>query len=205
MTQRGEEQTRQIHDGLACPTCQYSLRGLPGDDVTCPECGGGINIPELVASKWTGPRICAPLYNMLIIPLVWSFLGIFGGAIAFTMFCSGIKAPAVAMLSVILGGWMVALAFVSRRFGSAEGALLAILLHACFPAYLFGITGGVALLIRIPIDILDGRLPLLIYDVPAMALCIGAIVVGERIERFVTRRCIRRYLQRRTGGASHAA
>jgi hypothetical protein len=47
-----------------CPACGYSLRGLPGLVVRCPECGTQSYIPELIARRrrdWANNR----LYNLL--------------------------------------------------------------------------------------------------------------------------------------------
>ena len=48
MTQRGEEQIEKLREEAICPGCKYSLRGLPGEVVTCPECGREINIALLI-------------------------------------------------------------------------------------------------------------------------------------------------------------
>jgi hypothetical protein len=63
MSQEPLNKVDQIRQDLACPGCQYNLRGLSGVRVTCPECGQGINIAQLIARKWTGAWYRAPGYS----------------------------------------------------------------------------------------------------------------------------------------------
>ena len=71
MTQRGEAQLEKLRDEATCPSCEYSLRGLAGDVVTCPECGCMVEIVDLLAGRWKQPLRNAPYFNLLTIPVGW--------------------------------------------------------------------------------------------------------------------------------------
>ena len=47
----GDRGIDEIRQDLACPDCQYNLRGLIGAIVSCPECGMTVNVGELVTHQ----------------------------------------------------------------------------------------------------------------------------------------------------------
>src|SRR5688572_12808451 len=83
MTARGAEHVETLRESLACPACAYSLRGLEGDDITCPECGLEINVPALISQQWSRPWWEAPLYNTIALPLAWALLILMASPAAF--------------------------------------------------------------------------------------------------------------------------
>ena len=199
MTERGEQAMKELANDLACPRCDYNLRGLVGDEVVCPECGQHVNVARLIAQRWTRPWWHAPLYNTLALPLAWVVLS----AIALLPITAISLEPKYrhtwipwAFTSVAVVGWFAVMAFVRRRFGSSEGIALALLLHAVLPAYLFGLFGVLSFGIRlIAFDI--GRFPaaMAIIDAVSMAAGVVVILVARFTERFIARRCIKRHLQ----------
>jgi len=66
MAQGGEQLADQILNDLACPQCQYNLRGLRGAFVICPECGLGCDVAQMIARQWMGPWYNAPGFTQLL-------------------------------------------------------------------------------------------------------------------------------------------
>ncbi len=199
VTQAGEQLAAQIQDELVCPECQYSLRGLPGEIVICPECGNPANIASLVASHWRGPWYRAPLYNTLALPLAWGFLASMFSLIALVIVYRNDTPPDAVfyvLMLLISGGWVALLVFVWRKFGSREGLWLALLLHAVLPAYTLGAVAVIGMIIKIVVDFGSYRW-LLPYDCLWLVVSLGIIVGARLTERFVGRRCIRRHLRLR--------
>jgi hypothetical protein len=196
MTARGEQLTEQLRDAAKCPNCQYSLRGLPGDDVQCPECGTKVNIAALVSATWMRPWWEAPLYNTLAWPLAWvifAFIGVLvvGGASLRSPFAAEIVLAASAGGIVV---WLFLLAYMQHRFGSPEGIWLALLLHVVVPFYMFGMVGAIGMTIKLIGEIRELWIVTL-YNAIGLSLFVGMFLGGRMIERFVGRRCIRRHLR----------
>ncbi len=51
MASTGEERVNEIQQDLDCPHCEYNLRGLLGDVVSCPECGEICDVAKLVTAE----------------------------------------------------------------------------------------------------------------------------------------------------------
>jgi hypothetical protein len=207
MTQRGEQLADQIHADLACPQCQYSLRGLPGNEIVCPECGQPINIAAYVASRWTQAWYHAPLYNMLALPLTWAFFTLFGGLVWLTFLRETHQSLWIvsgAYAFIALGGWIWTLVYVRRRFGSDEGLLLALLIHLVLPMYILGLIGFVGMAVKTAFD-LSQYWFMGLLDLFWVAASVGVIVLGRVVERFVAKRCIQRYLRLRVAASSAAS
>ena len=54
---------------IACPVCEYNLRGLPGPIATCPECGRVCNVPELASRQWDKPWYTVPGFKLLFMAI----------------------------------------------------------------------------------------------------------------------------------------
>jgi hypothetical protein len=197
MTARGAELVDALRDDLECPGCGYSLRGLHGDDLTCPECGTRINLPRLVAQRWTRPWWEAPLYNTLALPLACALLmGLL------TLFLLGVMAvndqnaaaAAFGLLGLSLAVWLGSFAYVGRRFGSSEGIWLALVVHLILPTYLGGIGFAVSGLLG-AIASLQASPWSLAHCAFLFAVGVALIFGGRMTERFIARRCIKRHLR----------
>jgi hypothetical protein len=207
MPSRGEQHAADIREGLTCPECEYSLRGLPGDEVTCPECGRHLNLARLVASRWTHPWHKAPLYDLLAVPLAVAFAVTIATAIAVAM-VSAFRSDWLVVFAVVLigaGCWAASLRLVRKRFGSAEGVHLALLVHIVLPMYVFGAMGVIGFGVKISSDVANSVTRALPFDLLILLLCVSAIVIGRVIERFVAGRCIRRFLRLRAAVDTMAA
>ena len=195
----GAEHTESIRDSLVCLKCSYSLRGLGGDVVTCPECGERINIAVLVTQRWRGPWFRAPLYNVLALPLAWVFfiLIIAGMAIAASDLQPAALPIAFAILLVGAAVWLALFYVAARKFGSLEGVALAMLLHLLFGGYLVGFFGVLVSVIGSIRAVFGGRgTGDLLQGGIIVVVCIGTIVAARVGERFVAGRCIRQHLCR---------
>src|SRR5690606_65980 len=61
---------------LVCPQCRYSLQGLSGRIVVCPECGTASEIARMVMERWDHKIYEVPYYGMAVRPVVVAFLGV---------------------------------------------------------------------------------------------------------------------------------
>ena len=206
MGQPAAQLADSIQEDLACPQCQYNLRGLSGPIVQCPECGMQSDIAKMIANRWTAPWFKAPLYNVLAVPLAWIFLTSLGSFVGLGI-ASVNHSPSEALLwslfLTILCVWIVLLNYVRRKFGSNEGLWLALLLHLVLLAYFLGIVGVVAMVANIISGFDRVRLLLAIHFV-CLAFFVGLIVGGRYVERYVGQRCIRRYVRLKAAHATMA-
>ena len=193
---RGEQLTEQLRDTVVCPQCQYSLRGLPGNDVQCPECGTRVNIASLITAKWLKPWWEAPLYNTLALPLAWVILAFLGVIVVAAATRYSPIAPEIVLVASGSGivVWLFLLGYMHHRFGSAEGIWLALLLHMVVPFYMFGLVGTIGLTIKLLAEIREVWV-LTLYNAVGMAFFVGLFVGARLTERFVGHRCIRRHLR----------
>ena len=197
MTGTGEELVKEIRRDLLCPQCEYNLRGLYGDIVWCPECGATCDVAKLVSLRWTKPWHQAPGLSTVFLPTAWAVLGAVGGPMA-----SRVDPVLLAgCLLVWLAVWLWLLWRAWDLFQSVEGVYVALASHVILAGYVFGVWGSLALVFHL-LSLL-GAPPSLGYA-PwqwfALAFCLaplGLLVWAcHRAERFVARRCIRRYLAR---------
>jgi len=204
MTSRGGAHVESLREGLACPACAYSLRGLAGDQVTCPECGLAINIPALVSRQWSRPWWEAPLYNLIAFPLAWAMLALMGLPAAFGLsqgFATNGHLVVLGYIALMTAFWIGALLVVSRIFGSIEGLLLAMLLHLVIPAYIGGLGLAIGGLIWLLEAFVEDRWYVAPWYGVLLAGGVASVAVGRLIERAVAHRCIRRHLRLGAAGA----
>lgn len=198
MTQRGTEQLKQLRDDFVCPQCDYALRGLPGDVVTCPECGQSISITALIKRQWQGPWYAAPEYDTLALPLAWTLVCVIGAVFTTVDFrtlsvhMTAWHYPCIPLS--LLVAWAIMRA-VRRRFGDPDAFRLAILLHIVMILYLVG-----ALLAFLEYARFSVAIWLLSWAQGLqLGMMIGLILllagVARRIEKYVGGQCIRRYLR----------
>ncbi len=195
----GAEHTESIRDSLVCLKCDYSLRGLGGDVVTCPECGERTSIAVMITQQWRDPWFRAPLYLVLAIPSVWAFLILIIAGMSFAVSSAQPTALPIAF-AVLLGGaavWLALIYVAVRRFGSLEAAFLVMFVHLLLGGYVvscFGVMFSIAGLIG-AVLVGRGAGDFLLSGI-VMAVCIGIVVAARVGERFVARRCIRQHLRR---------
>ena len=196
MAETGEELVKAIQRDLACPQCEYNLRGLYGAIVSCPECGATCDVAKLVSLRWTKPWYRAPGLGTVSLPAAWSVLGLIALPFAVTLDVSGRAGGLLAWLGVWL--WLLWRAW--RLFEGAEGVFLALANHALLAGYLLGVGGFIILVVRTIVTFVVptiGHDPLQLFgSVCVLALLVLLAWACRRAERFVAQRCIRRYLAR---------
>lgn len=193
MSSGGAGQINRIRHDLACLECGYNLRGLRGDEVTCPECGTTFDVAELIMRQWIGPWQRAPGYGRLLGPVVVFSIGavlamypliIELGENRFPVFSLGV-------LGVTAVPWAILMHRLARG-GSEERVWLALLAHLLLLGYAGGAIGLVVAGVSLILDFDPLAAPAMIA---AMVVC-GAIVYGcRRGEIYIANRCIRRYLK----------
>ena len=197
MARSGEERVQRISGELSCPDCDYSLQGLDGEVVVCPECGQPVNVAKLVVSQWTGPWQQAPGYGSLIWPVAWL---LFGGLGAMVIVILGVERGAgrfaVPLAGALwLGVWGLALWRLRRRMSGGRAILLSLAAHGLLLGYTVG-AGGVLVCL--------GRA---IGTWPTPAVCAVWIIAAvpfaavfwacRRGERMIATECIRQHLAHR--------
>jgi len=192
MGESGLTQIETIQRDLACPTCEYNLRGLRGAVVECPECGTRCDVAELIARKWTGPWYRAPGLMMLELPAVVVSVGL-----SFVVFMPGMAEPAPAAVGIVivlvLWGWMAYLDV--RRFGLWTGLGMIAVAHGVTFAYVVGVLGGLISVIFLVVDAVDRGF----VRPSAVVIVVGCILLyalGHVSERGLARACIRHELNR---------
>ena len=86
----GAEHAESIRDSLVCLKCGYSLRGLGGDVVTCPECGERNNAAEMAAGQWNRRWYEVPLFHELKTPCTWAIASSIVAFLVFLLLCTAV-------------------------------------------------------------------------------------------------------------------
>ncbi len=196
MTSAGETHVEEIRQDIACPGCEYNLRGLRGAVVNCPECGLRCDIAQLISRKWTKPWYQAPGLHTLQAPasIVVILLLVFPPGITFMLpplFWLFLLAV-LALLGV--WGWLMWRAW--SLFDGPIGLALALLQHAVLLAY-FG--GGLVVAIGAGLTIvqlIEGEYLVAMLGVGFVCLGSGAIILARYGEKYAAKRCIRRFLSK---------
>ncbi len=187
---------------IACPGCEYNLRGLLGPVVECPECGLVIDVPDLAARQWDRPWYRAPGLLMLSIPGVTS-------PIAFLWLAWLLFAPSDArhdastyiILAFSLACQLVWLLFVYKayvRFRGGLGIGLVLLMHLIVCGYYISILGFIIGCLIFAVSLFEStnwfsfqQLQIIIYTTIA-----GLLFAASRLgERYVARICIRNHMK----------
>ncbi len=202
MTSAGESHVDEIRQDIACPGCNYNLRGLRGAVINCPECGHRCDIAQLVTRKWTKPWYDAPGLMTLQAPVVWlgtmPLLIMGSGALLMLDRALGAVAfSASALLVLSVWGWMLSRGW--QLFGGPEGLLLALLQHAILIGYIGGMIaafgGGISLFSNMS----QGFGLAALFSGAVLLAGLAAVVAARAGERFTARRCIERYLRQEPG------
>ena len=192
-------------DGLsrdvACPECEYNLRGLTGDPVACPECGGRFAVSRLLTMRWTKPWYKAPRFNSacgppagLLVGLVLSSVtaGLVSGPAVGGGAAVAALPPLVFLACLAAGFWLS-----QRAIRGWGGVLVGGLSLLVVVGYLGGgaaALGGIASLVH---GISGRDLEGVGYGTLAILIGVGLIIASSRGERFIAGRCIKEHLRRR--------
>ncbi len=194
MMARPAEKAQRIRDELTCPSCSYSLRGLAGDVVTCPECGHECNIVAMMTRQWTGPWYDAPGFSKLLWPLVWLMIGSVLGLMALVIDASLVDGPGaitVVWYLLVVVVWLALLGNVIDIPTKGKGIGLSMLGHGLFVGYITGIV----IVVWAIVSAISSR------HVVLQAVFLGLIAVGaslfwlmRRGEKYIAQRCIQAWV-----------
>jgi len=193
----------QVMLDVACPACDYNLRGLAGPIVACPECGQVCDVAKLVSLRWTQPWHRAPKFNRVVLPVAWAVFGwltvVLATALAFYIddAVQSVVVQAVAWL-LLLAGWFACFVQSYRVFGAMRGVWLAMLAHAIFLIYLVTLILTVSLGLASIAAIVDGRHSAALVPAVVIATTWGVGYLARRGERWIAEQCIREYLRRKS-------
>jgi hypothetical protein len=184
----------EIRADLACPQCQYNLRGLQGELVACPECGTRCDVAQLIARQWQKPWYHAPGFNRLAIPAAWFYLaGI--GSLSVLLFQIDISSEPPVFLKLglaaaVFGGFVLLLEWNRRWWGGLEGALLSMIPVPIVFGFLVGGFGLLTCVLRM----FSGDVATVFWSVVLFTVFLAMVFFCREGEKFIARRCIRRYL-----------
>ncbi|MDY7110573.1 MAG: hypothetical protein SYC29_18225 [Planctomycetota bacterium] len=182
-----------------CPNCGYSLRGLPGLVVRCPECGVQSYIPELMARRrrdWAENT----LYNLLGNAAIT--LPIALAAIALPPVWLGLRSPlAIAIMTcglALVGVWFGLLGRIFGTCGAMEAIRLTFLMQVlvfCF--VVCGLVAPISIILLLQtvvsglsFDDVTGFLRWLIGTGLAAGLALGGLRFCRYLDRAIGLRCI---------------
>lgn len=186
---------------IACPDCDYNLRGLPGPVVDCPECGLTTDVPVLAARRWNKPWYQAPGFNRLLWPAATATIA----WMASIFLMASDSANDLLLVSVciicVLTLWVFLMIRAARLLNGWTGFWLALVAHGLVAGYLVGIIGlftNVILGILALMDIFNNT-GLLMYGAWSAVFAL-LLWVCRRIERAIAGVCIRHHLRRKPTG-----
>jgi len=189
-------QADAVRDSLTCPQCQYSLRGLPGEVIHCPECGLECDIRRMMTDEWRRPWYEAPGFVKVLMPVTQFVFSAFVLMVVFGLdtatFRSGglLTLSAFVVLAVI---WSSLLLEAKKQFHDGRGIALALLAHALFAGYLAGSGGILFALFGV---MLAGPFAMVLIGLVMIAVMIGLFVLCRRGERYIAQQCLNEYLRR---------
>lgn len=189
-----------LDQDVACPSCEYNLRGLGLDDVVCPECGTRSNLPALLTRRWERPWYEAPGYTKLTLPVAWLVAAFFIWLVMliFNQFASiGAALFNAGWALTALAVWLALLGWLWQTMGGGLALAYSLISHVALTVYILGlplVIGGVALLF---VGLADGMTAVeSLLFIGMTLLGIGFFILGRVLERAIARYCILLYLQR---------
>jgi len=195
MPQGNDDKVVVVRAELTCPQCDYSLRGLHGDVVNCPECGHECNITAMMTRRWTGPWYHAPGFNRLLIPLTWLVVLGCVAALVYVWDKEVWRTGFVfeSLVGVTLVGWIVLLGRVRDVPVQGQGLRLALLAHLLFAGYIAGIVAIVVIFLRAMNSANAGMfaLHMLLVLIP-----MAGFRLMRRGEKYIAQQCIKAWLNR---------
>lgn len=197
---------------VTCPSCDYSLYGLPGGVVQCPECGTRCDIARLVGAQWRKPWYKAPGFNTLLWPTACAAVGVMVLLLVAGPLPGAREMPGWRGIAILAGAsaiWLWLMSRAKRRFRGLKGVWLALFAHAVLFTYLISCTVGLRLLIgaiAAPLGVGFWIEPLRgVWGCVGAAVLVSGVWLGRRGERFIANQCIRRHLEMQAseGAESH--
>ena len=179
---------------LACPACDYNLRGLPRPIVTCPECGHVSDVTQLAVERWRLPWWKTPGFAIATRPALVAYLAAPVNLIVALTFSFN-PGDAGVVLTVLLISVAVWLGLVCRAwffFDGWLGANLVLLGHVvalCISVCFFGAAWGL-----LPVLCGVSRCVYGILSPMAFVIVIACGWTAHRLQRHIGKICLRHYV-----------
>ncbi len=191
--------------GLVCPACGYSLVGLRGPIIQCPECGTTCDINHIIKHAridWFRNS----QYQMLSRPpMVISAGGLICLLLAVAFGLNPVTGSLVSFIACItILIWTIMLAIIMIREGDVEILWLLILLHVVYVGFVVLVLGAMITFVIMAIRVVDAigqnqTASAVVAAATAIAACgigMGSLMALRALDRYVGRRCIRRDILR---------
>ncbi|MCC6679651.1 MAG: hypothetical protein IT445_02005 [Phycisphaeraceae bacterium] len=197
---------------IACPGCQYNLRGLYGPIVQCPECGLACDIARLVSLRWTKPWHRAPKFNHVCLAVTWAamtpiMLAVVVIVEAAMRMRTMSPAPFWAVGMLMFAGWLWSLWLAYRVFDTWRGVWLGLLAHAIFATYLattfIMLSAGINMVMFFASQWVSNT-ALVVYLI-LLGVLLPLSFLGRLGEKWIARQCIAEYLRRRGADVGNSA
>lgn len=198
-TQTEPPGSTEVRIDIACPGCEYNLRGLPGPIVDCPECGLCSNVAELATRQWDKPWYKAPGFNTLCWPGIWAFICLFFVQPGLDM--NGFMGPlglAVAWLLSLIG-WVTLMYRAYRALGGLLGVWLALLMHILVVGFIVGAFGLFIMIVVSVVALYERDLGPISATFGFLSVAVIVLILWgcRRVERAIAGACIRHHLRRK--------
>ncbi len=184
---------------IACPDCEYNLRGLPGPVVSCPECGLRSDVPVLASRQWDKPWYRAPGFNTLMGPAALFTIGWFLGPIVSGLLGHN-QAATYAVMLLAAGLWVWLMIRAAKLLGGPVGIWLALLSHLLVIGYLASLLGIISMVVITIRALVIQQVDTLSAVYVSLGFAVFLLIIWgcRRIERAIAGVCIRHHLRRRT-------
>ena len=114
METTGAAQVDGLRRDVACPQCEYNLRGLRGNLFLCPECGAACDVAKLMRLRRHMSWQRSPLLPGVYLPAVWVLLA--PPALLVVVALELNVAGSLIWLLLGLGVWCLLMAHARRLF-----------------------------------------------------------------------------------------
>ena len=196
---RFEDSLDPTREELCCLSCDYSLRGLPGDVVTCPECGARWNVIRLQTLVRVLSWHDTPGMGKMWAPAWWLFCCSIVMLVVIFAFPPSAEATAwvVALIVTMLAGWILFLRPNYTFFNDVKGLLICILAHGVFVGYLVGILLLLTTAVVGCFSYYDAQIfiPPFVVAVVGTALAVASLFTAYRATKYIGRQCLRQHLR----------
>ncbi|HWB19004.1 MAG TPA: hypothetical protein VG711_01795 [Phycisphaerales bacterium] len=193
----GSQYALELRDNLHCPQCQYSLRGLPGPDIRCPECGRTWQSPELIAQFWKRKWWHVPAFTTVCLPGFFLFLALIVLFLASVIVVDSHAMSMPVFIAVysaaMLAGWTYLCIRAVRIFGSSFAIAPIAVGHLAMVSLMagaFAIFSSIILLL----DALMGPSASTASFVLVFLAGLCLLMLGRAAERWIARLCLHQFI-----------
>ena len=193
MSQLDEQQHDALQEDLACPKCEYNLRGLYGDVVSCPECGEKVDVPQLQKILLNKKSLEIPGYKTLSMPgivvaiiiLVLAIRYSFSEVLQYHAEQKYVILVVCEILSII---WLILMGRVWYVFRSMRGILLALVSHYIWVVAILKI---IVVLFALVLLLASPFFKVEAATAVAVLIISGCLIwAASKVEKWVMRQCI---------------